>query len=334
MSNDTLTSDSPLGTTRPGPRGRSALSLTGSTVIGGITVLLIVASVVVVPNFATTSNVRALLLSVALTGIAAASLSLVTIVGQIFSLSIASMIAISTIVFAQTLALGAWTALGCATLAGLLIGAAQGLIIGKLQTNPIITTIAFSAILLGLGQLYTNGRTVTGQGDAALFNSNLLGVLPFQVLAFIVVTAGLFVWHKYSIAGRSITLIGLNHRAAQISGTRVWPLVLTAFALSGTGAGLAAGLLAAQSGQGNLLLGGTFGFDVIVAVVVGGIGVNGGTGTPFSAAVGALFVGLLGNVLALVGLTYENQLVVKGVLVLLAVTLMGLSGRLEARRGR
>ena len=68
-----------------------------------------------------------------------------------------------------------------------------------------------SAILLGLGQLYTNGRTMTGQGNAALFDSNLLGFLPFQVLVFMVVTACLYIWHKYSVTGRSITLVGLNH---------------------------------------------------------------------------------------------------------------------------
>lgn len=301
---------------------------TGSTVIGVTTVALFVISTLAVPNFASASNIRALLLSVSLTGIAAAGLSLVTIAGQVFSLSVASTIAVGTLAFARTLGAGGWPALGAATVVGLLVGAVQGLVVGRLRTNPIITTIAFSAILLGLGQLYTNGRTISGQGDAGLFNSNLFGVLPFQVLAFLLVTAGLYLWHRYTTAGRRITLIGLNQRAAQLSGIRVWPLILTAFAISGACAGLAAGLLAAQSGQGNLLLGGTFGFDVIVAVVVGGIAVNGGTGTPLSASVGALFVGLLGNVLALVGLTYENQLVIKGVLVLLAVTLTGLSPRL------
>ncbi|WP_377644992.1 ABC transporter permease [Oryzobacter terrae] len=328
MSNSTVPTASAPATSA----SRRSLSLraTGSVVIGLITAAFALVSLFVVPNFGTTSNIRALLLSVSLTGIAAVGLSLITISGQIFSLAISSMIAIGTIAFARALDVSGWAGLAFAIAVGLLIGATQGLVIGRLRTNPIITTIAFSAILLGVGQLYTQGHTITGGADASLFNSNLFGFLPFQVLTFVLVTVALYLWHRYTVTGRQITLIGLNERAAQISGTRVWPLVLTAFAVSGACTGLAAGLLAAQSGQGNLLLGGAFGFDVIVAVVVGGIAVNGGAGTPLSAAVGALFVGLLGNVLALSGLSYENQLVIKGVLVLLAVTLTGLSSMLSA----
>lgn len=297
----------------------------GSTVIGIITVLVMFVSLILVPNFATITNIRAVLIAVSLTGIAAVGLSLITIIGRIFSLSIASTIALSTIVFANALQFGPWIALVITMVFGVAVGAIQGLIIGRLDTDPIITTIAFSAILLGAGQVWTRGRTIVGQGDSSVFNVNLLDLVPFQVVAFILVSALMFLWQRYSVAGRRISLIGLNEKASLVSGTRAWPYVLLAFAICGLTTGLAGGLLSAQSGQGNLQLGGTFGFDVVVAVVVGGVGVKGGIGSPLSAAVGALFVGLLGNVLALLGLSYETQLVVKGILVLLAVSLMGLS---------
>lgn len=296
-----------------------------SAVIATVTVTLIVAALLFVPNFASISNMRAVLISVSLTGIAAVGLSLITIIGRVFSLSIASTIAVTTIVFAHALQFGAVPALLIAMVFGLIVGAVQGFIVGRLQTDPIITTIAFSAIVLGLGQLWTRGRTIVGRGDTTVFSTNILGLVPFQVLAFILVALLVFLWYRYTVAGRRITLIGLNENASKVTGLRTWPYVMLAFAICGLTTGLTGGLLAAQSGQGNLLLGGTFGFDVVVAVVIGGVGVKGGTGSPLGAAVGALFVGLLGNVLALVGLTYETQLVVKGVLVLLAVTLMGLS---------
>ncbi|MDF2507186.1 MAG: transporter permease [Microbacterium sp.] len=303
----------------------SALMQNGSVVIALVTAVLVLVAIFFVPNFATISNVRAVLIAVSLTGIAAVGLSLITIVGRVFSLSIASTIALTTIVFAQTLQFGAIPALFVAIVFGTVIGLIQGFIVGRLQTDPIITTIAFSAILLGIGQIWTRGRTVVGEGDTSIFSTNILGLVPFQVVAFLVVTVLVFLWHRYSVAGRRITLIGLNENASKVTGLLTWPYVMLAFGVSGLATGLTGGLLAAQSGQGNLLLGGTFGFDVVVAAVVGGVGVKGGTGSPLGAAIGALFVGLLGNVLALMGLTYETQLVVKGVLVLLAVTLMGVS---------
>lgn len=318
--------------TAPTPSRPRTVALSGANVIVVATVVVALVACLTVDNFATGSNVRALLLSVSLTGIAAVGLSLVTIAGQVFSLSIASTIAVGTIAFAKALGAGAWPALLAACGLGLLIGVVQGVVVGRLHTNPIITTIAFSAVLLGLGQLWTDGRTVVGEGGASVFDSNLLGFLPFQVLAFLVITAAVHLWHRCSTTGRRTTLIGLNARAAEVSGTRTWPVVLTAFAISGVAAGAAAGLLAAQSGQGNLQLGGTFGFDVVVAVVVGGVAVNGGAGTPVNAAAGALFVGLLGNTLALAGLSYENQLVVKGLLVLLAVIVTGATA--GSREGR
>jgi ribose/xylose/arabinose/galactoside ABC-type transport system permease subunit len=300
--------------------------------IAGLTAVFAVIAALAVPRFATASNVQALLLSVSLTGIAAVGLSLVTIVGRIFSLSISSTVALATIVFAECLPLGAWTALAAAVGFGVAVGGIQGFVIGRFQTDPIITTIAFSAILIGAGQLATGGLTISRGGDASVFSLNLFGIVPFQVAAFIAVAVGTAVWQRGSVAGRRISLIGLNERAALVSGTRAWPSVLLSFTIAGAATGLAGGLLSSQSGQGNLILGGTFGFDAVTAVVVGGIAVKGGRGSPISAAVGALFVGLLGNVLVLVGLSYEIQLVVKGALVLLAVVLMGVAAR--SRRGR
>lgn len=309
----------------------TVLLTSGAGVIGVITAVLAGAAAVAVPSFATASNLRALLLSVALTGIAAVGLSLITIVGRVFALSIASMIAVSTIVFAHTLMWGPATAFVLTTVLGLVLGAAQGFVVGVLRADPIITTIAFSAILLGLGQVATGGKTVVGEGGTGVLNGAVLGV-PFQVLVFLGATAALWFWHRRTIAGRRITLIGLNERAALVSGVNPAPYIVLCFVIFGALVGIAGALLAAQSGQGNVLLGGTFGFDVIIAVVVGGVVVTGGAGSPFGAAVGGLFVGLLGNILALMGLTYETQLVVKGVLVLIAVVLTGVAQRLTPGR--
>jgi ribose/xylose/arabinose/galactoside ABC-type transport system permease subunit len=308
----------------------------GTSTIRLITLAIFVIACMAVPQFATADNLRSLLLSVSLIGIAAVGLSLITISGRLFSLSISAAIAVSTIIFASTLQWGAWTALLSAAVFGLISGIVQGVLVGRWRTDPIVTTIAFSAIMLGLGQLFTDGRNIRGVGDATVFGATVLGVIPGEVFAFFLATLMAWWFHRYSVRGRVISLVGLNEKAALVSGLRSWPTVVLAFAIAGLFAGIAGGLLGAESGQGNLSLGATFGFDAITAVVVGGVSVKGGRGSPFDAAVGAFLVGLLGNVLILAGLSYEIQLIVKGVLVLVAVVLAGAGAggtRLITRRG-
>jgi ribose/xylose/arabinose/galactoside ABC-type transport system permease subunit len=300
-------------------------AITGTMVIGMATVVVVLVAAIAVNGFATSTNLRGLCLSVSLIGIVAVGLSLITIVGKIFTLSIPATIALTTILFATTLHLGAGVALILAVLMSTAIGAVQGVIVGKFEADPIITTIAAAAILVGIGQIWTDGRTIVGHGDTTLFNSDILDVLPFQTAVFIVIAAAAFWWHRYTVPGRKLTLIGLNEKAANVAGLRTWPAVVLAFTVAGATTGVAAALLSAQSEQGALLLGQSFGFDAIVAVVVGGVGIRGGIGTPLGAAVGAVFVGLLENVLALIGLSYEWQLVSKGLLVLAAVALMGVA---------
>jgi ribose transport system permease protein len=306
----------------------------GASLIRIVTVALFVIACFAIPTFATVTNLRALFLSVALVGIAAVGLSLITIVGRLFSLSISATIATSTIVFASQLDSGPWVALLAAVGFGLVAGAVQGFLVGRLSTDPIVTTIAAAAVILGAAQILTGGRNVVGDRDASVFGSSLFGIVPAQVFVFFLVTALVWWLHRYTTVGRVLSLVGLNEKAALVSGLRSWPPVLLAFAVSGALAGLAGGLLGSESGQGNLQLGATFGFDAITAVVVGGVSVKGGQGSPLDAAVGAVFVGLLGNALILMGLSYEVQLMVKGALVLIAVVIAGATSQQASSCGR
>ena len=320
--------------TRGATTRRWRLSMDGPAVIGAVTLILFILACVFVPEFATANNIRALVFSVSLVGIVAVGLSMITIVGRMFSLSLSAVVASAAILFAATLHLGPWTVLGIAVAFGILSGLVQGLLIGAARTDPIVTTIAASAIILGVAQLITGGMNVIGDGDASVFGSLLFGVIPFQVVVFLIVAVVSAVLHRYTAMGREITLIGLNEKAAAVAGLRAWPRVLAAFVISGALAALAGALLASESGQGNLTLGASYGFDAIIAVVIGGIGVKGGRGNPISAAVGALLVGLLANALVLLGLSYEDQLIFQGLLVLAAVVITGATANGSAARKR
>lgn len=300
---------------------------TGPSVIVAVTAVLFAFACIFVSGFATANNIRALLLSISLVGIAAVGMAMITIVGRLFSLSLSAVVATSAIIFAGSLHLGPWIALGLAVGFGVVTGIVQGVLVGIAGTNPIVTTIAASAIILGVAQLITGGLNVIGDGDSSVFSTMVFGAIPLEVIVFLVVAGISASLHHYTSIGRTITLIGLNEKASAVAGLRAWPRVLAAFVISGAFAALAGALLASESGQGNLTLGASYGFDAIIAVVVGGISVKGGRGNPLNAAVGALLVGLLANMLVLMGLSYEDQLIFQGLLVLVAVVVTGATAK-------
>lgn len=302
-----------------------------SIVIAGITVVLFLFAAVSIPNFATPANIQALFLSVSLVGIVAVGVSVITIVGKLFSLAISATAATASILFASFASQGVLVGLAVAVGFGAITGLVQGWFVGKVETDPIVTTIAASAVIMGVAQLVSNGRTIVAGGDTSVLSFSLGGIVPFQVIVFVVVAAVAWWLHRYTVVGRRVALVGLNDRAAAVSGIRSWPVVVVAFVIAGSLAAVAGSLLAAESGQGNLQLAATMGFDAITAVVVGGISVRGGIGNPLAAAVGAILVGLLSNMLVLVGLSYEVQLIFKGILVLAAVTLTGVIARTPGR---
>ncbi|BCI54353.1 sugar transporter permease [Mycolicibacterium litorale] len=304
------------------------LSTTATGLVTAATIALGAIATVTIDAFPTASNIRGLCLSVSLIGIIAVGLSFITIAGQVFSLSIPALVALCTITFASSGHLGVAAAVLLTVVLGTAIGAIQGVVVGRFAADPIIVTIASAAILVGLGQLWTNGQTVLSDGDNTVLNVNLLGFLPFQTAVFLVLTIAVLGLLRQTVFGRQLTLFGLNERAALLSGYRRTVIITAAFAISGATTGLAGALLAAQSNQGQLMSGAGLGFDAIVAVVVGGVAIAGGIGTPVGAAVGAVFAGLLNNVASLAGLSYEMQLVTEGALILLVVLLSGfLNGR-------
>ncbi len=305
----------------------------GATLVAIATIVVAVVASFTLDGFATASNFRGLSLSLSLIGIVAVGLSFITICGQVFSLSISTLAALSTICFASFLHLGAIEAMLITIVMATCLGAVQGFIVGHFESDPIIVTIAANAVMVGVGQILTDGQTIMGVGDTSIFNASIFNVLPVEAAIFIVVTLVLYGALSHTVPGRQLTLLGLNNRAARISAIPRTRLIVAAFAISGATTGIAGALLSAQSNSGQLQLGSGFGTGAIVAVVVGGVAITGGIGTPIGAAVGAIFVGLLVNVASLAGFDYALQRVTEGALVFAVVVLAGIYSR-ESRQRR
>ena len=123
------------------------------------------------PCFTEFANVEAILYSIAAVGVGAAGMGVVTINGNLFMLSMGATAAVSTVLFASLIRLGLAPTVALVVSAGLLAGLLQGALIAFADANPIITTIAASSIISGIGVLWTGGLTVVGTGDASWLGS-------------------------------------------------------------------------------------------------------------------------------------------------------------------
>jgi ribose transport system permease protein len=228
------------------------------------------------------------------------------------------------------------------------VGVLNGLAVVFARITPFIATLGMMSIIQGVAFFVQGGSliAITNEQFLDLLNGRVLGV-PSPTILFILVTAVAAVIMRWSIFGRQQYAIGGNREAARLSGLPVRRNLVIAYAISGFLAGLAGLLLAAQLSGGSSLVGQGYELDAIAAAVVGGAALFGGKGNPISAVLGALLIGTIGNIMNLRNVEAEGQLIIQGLLVLLAVYLTSgggagdigrrlkalLSGPLKIRRG-
>ncbi|WP_411033062.1 ABC transporter permease [Shinella sp. BYT-45] len=296
-----------------------------STAVWVATVLLAAWATLAIPGFSSGANISAIMYSTSAVGIAAVGMALITLSGNLFMLSMGATAAVSTILFASFLHLGLLPSLTMVVMIGGLFGLAQGIAVGLFRTNPIITTIAMASIITGAGSFYSGGLTIVGQGDASWLGVGRTLGLPNQILLFAMTAIVFGFIVERTRFGRELRLIGLNPKAANFTGLRVGRTLVLAYVFAAMAAAFAGALYGSQAAQGNLKLGAGLDFDAIAAVLVGGVAIKGGQGRVLDAAIGAVFLAMISNILLLKGLSLEIQLIVKGLVVIGSVILGALA---------
>jgi ribose transport system permease protein len=176
-------------------------------------------------------------------------------------------------------------------------------------------------LFAGVGRSLTQLRSipVTDPTFTGFFGSGSVSGIPSLILWTVVAVAiGHFVFRETKF-GAHVLATGDNAAAAQVSGISVPRIRLAVLALSGTLAGLAGLLYAGRLQAAKYTLGETDLMTVIAAVIVGGTLLNGGKGSVVGALVGSLMMGMLNNGLILMGLSVSDQMMVRGVIILVAV---------------
>jgi ribose/xylose/arabinose/galactoside ABC-type transport system permease subunit len=202
---------------------------------------------------------------------------------------------------------------------GLGVGLANGLLDRWLRIHPLILTFGMLSILQGAIFTYTD-QSVGLAAPAVLWlaGGTVLGV-PFPLL--LVAAAGIAAHHllKGTRFGLHLRALGASAENARRAGVRVERIKLAAFLLSGLSAGIAGVILAGRLGTGYPNAGTGFELDAIVAVVLGGTTLAGGRGTILGTLAAVFVLSILSNILNLLGLSAFIQMVIKGVIVVIAV---------------
>ena len=284
-------------------------------------------------RFLTGGNLSLVLQQVMVVGVIAIGQTLVILTAGI-DLSCGMVMALGGIVmtkFATDLGL----APPLAVLAGIgvttLFGLANGLLVTRIKLPPFIVTLGTLNIAFAITQLYSNSQTVTDLPPLMTALGNTFGVGETEVAYGTVLMLALYalVWFvlRETAAGRHVYAVGNNAEATRLVGIPTQRVLLMVYVAAGVFYGIASLLSVARTGVGDPNAGQTENLDAITAVVLGGTSLFGGRGIVLGSLVGALIVGVFRNGLTLMGVSSIYQVLVTGVLVILAVATDQLSHR-------
>lgn len=207
-------------------------------------------------------------------------------------------------------------------LAGAAIGALNGLSVARLGMPPFMVTLV-TLIFFGAFAIYlTRSENVVGLPPAfTALGREGIGPLPWALLIVVGLAVGTHLLLRRTVLGHWLYAVGMNPRAALISGVPTRRVVIFAYAFSGLCAALAAVIYSARLEAGRPTLGQNLLLDVIGATVIGGTSLFGGKGKVLWTAYGVLFFALLANTLNLLNLSFYTVSIVKGGVILLAALL-------------
>jgi len=296
-------------------------------IVFGLAALLCIGFAISLQGFLTPNNILNLIRSVSILGILGVAMGLV-VIGRGIDLSLVSVMAISiawTLQLATDgMSLPLAIALGLAF--SLAVGMTNGLLIAYVEIPAIFATLAMGTLIYGFGRYFFFGLDVIYMPDHAhiltWFGQGVLFGVPVPIFIFAGVCFSAYLFLRYTKYGRYLRAVGDNQLAARITGVPTRPIVVLQYMLSSL-IGFIAGIVTAASvsSMNTRVANSTFIYDVILVVVLGGIGLSGGRGGIRNVIVGTLLIGVLLNGMTIMDIQYTVQNVIKGVILLAAIVI-------------
>jgi ribose transport system permease protein len=297
-------------------------ALTQETIVLATSVVLFVVFSILLDNFLSSGNMITLIRNVAVLGMLSLGMAVV-VIGRGVDLSLIAVMAVSltvSIVLA-TRGYDFVTALLIGFAFVVVIAVLMGFLIAYVEIPAIFATLAIGAIVYGLGRgviATLDVNNVPNGLDWFLFlgRGSVLGI-PLPIWIFAVTATLTFLFLRMTGLGRFIYAIGDNISTARISGIPVRPMIIAQYVLSGTMAFLAGAVTAASVASMNMrVVNSTMIYDVLLVVILGGIGLSGGRGGVRNVLVGTILIGLLLNGMTIMDISYTVQNLIKSTVLL------------------
>ncbi|MCR9110960.1 ABC transporter permease [uncultured Marivita sp.] len=283
--------------------------------------------------FLTPGNILDVLRQVSITGMMALGVTFVVLTGRL-DLSVGSLLTLLTVIVVdQHNVAGPFPAIVMTLIAGLAVGAFNGLLVGFVGLNALIVTLAMLSFLQGLVLFYSGGSNVNVQNAqetwfAVFGRGDFLG-LPVPVILFLLgaIIAALVL--QYTTFGRRVYGVGGNETASIFSGIDArWTVFLT-YVVSGFTTGVAAVIMGSRVMGAQNTIGQGYELTVLAGVILGGTSLLGGSGSIWRTVIGISMLGFIQNGLLLLGFPYYVQWLVTWAVIIIAVWI-----DLGAKRGR
>lgn len=276
-------------------------------------------------RFLTGQNFSLILQQVMVIGVLAIGQTLIVLIAGI-DLSCGMAMALGSVIMtklAVMLGFPPVVAIMCGIAACVLIGAVNGALVTYIKLPAFIVTLGTMNIVFAITQLYSDAQTISGLPDAMLFLGNTFSIGSTNIAYGVVLMLALyaFTWFflRETATGRHLYAVGNNQEASRLTGINTNKVLWGVYTVAGLFYGIAALLSTARLGVGDPNAGQTDNLDSITAVVLGGTSLFGGRGAIIGTLIGVLIVGVFRNGLTLMGVPSVFQVLVTGVLVILAV---------------
>lgn len=272
-------------------------------------------------GFVSSRNILNILRQVSIVGICAVGMTGVILTGGM-DLSVGSVIGVSVVTTASLMVAGVnpFIASMASLLIGVVIGAANAVFINEVGIPPLITTLATMITLRGVAYTITGGLPVFGFPESfSVLGQGHIWIIPIPVIIMVAAFGFGYMLLNRMRFGRHVYGIGGNEEATRLSGVNVKRVKYTLYMLEGLLAALAGVVLLSRVNSGQPRAGTGYEFDIITAVLLGGVSIFGGVGRITGVIIGVVLMGVLSNGMILLNVDEYTQQIVKGLVLLSAV---------------
>lgn len=286
-------------------------------------------------NFFAVKNMINILRQVAVLGILTAGMTFVIISGGM-DLSVGSQLGLTGVLCAMFITefqINDFVSVVLAVLTATAFGVITGLLIVSLNVSAIVITLGMQTVIRGFAYIFSGGIPIYDIPEELVFiGQGYIGPIPVPVIIMLVIVLIMgFILHK-TYFGRYVYAIGGNVEAARLAGVQVNKILVALYAVSGFLSGIAGIILMGRVSSGAPTSGQGTEMEVITAVIIGGVSINGGKGNMVGAFFGALIIGILSNGLTIMNVGQYYQDVITGLVLILAVAFDTPIGREKVKK--